>query len=74
MGRFYADSSIIENITIDSCTFLVHTMYGQQSNAYIYVGNKTHVNNCTGLQYIYSTKCSDLTVTNTVCDDIRCGD
>ena len=66
MGYFFADSSIIGNITIDNCTF--------QGNAYIYVGNKTSVNNCKGLRSIYSKSCSDLTVTNTVCSDISCGD
>ena len=67
MNYFYADNSIIENIAIDNCTF-------SGSNAYIYVGNKTSVNNCKGLRYIYSSRaCSDLTVTNTACNDIRCG-
>jgi len=67
MGYFFADNSIIGNITIDNCTF-------SGSNAHIYVGNKTLVNNCTGLRYIYSSRaCSDLTVTNTVCNDVRCG-
>jgi len=70
MGTFYADNSIIGNITIDNCTFVADA-YGNK--AYIYVGNKTTVNNCKGLQYIYSKQCSDLTVTNTVCNDIRCG-
>jgi len=69
MGYFYADNSVIGNITIDNCTFLT----GQYGGAYIYVGNKTSVNNCKGLLSIYSRKCSDLTITNTVCDDIRCG-
>ena len=63
MNYFYADNSIIENITIDNCKF----------SGYIHVGNKTTVNNCTGLRYIYSKECSDLTVTNTSCNDIRCG-
>ena len=65
MGYFYADNSIIGNTTIENCSFT--------GNSYIYVGNKTHVNNCKGLQYIYIKTCSDLTVTNTVCNDIRCG-
>jgi len=65
MSSFYADNSTIENTTIDNCSFI-----GQ---AYIYVGNKTQVNNCTGLNYIYINSCSDLTVTNTICNDIRCG-
>jgi len=64
MGYFYADNSKIENITIDNCSF----------SGYIFVGNKTSVNNCKGLQYIYSRRdCSDLIVTNTVCNDITCG-
>ena len=64
-------NSIIGNIIIDNCTFLKDE---RNDNAYIYVvGNKTQVNNCKGLRYIYSKRCSDLTVTNTVCNDIRCG-
>jgi len=74
MGYFYADNSVIGNIIIDNCTFLVDERFGGIGNAYIYVGNKTSVNNCKGLRYIYSSRpCSDLTVTNTVCNDIRCG-
>jgi hypothetical protein len=66
MGYFYADNSVIGNIAIDNCTF--------SGNAYIYVGNKTTVNNCKGLKSIYSSRnCSDLIVTNTVCNDIQCG-
>jgi len=66
MGYFYADNSKIGNTTIENCSF-------KGSNAYIYVGNKTQVNNCTGLRYIYSSRpCSDLIVTNTACSDIRC--
>ena len=71
MGSFYADNSIIGSITITDCTFLSDE---EGNRAYIYVGNKTHVNNCTGLRSIYSSRaCSDLTVTNTVCDNVRCG-
>ena len=67
MGYFYADNSVIGNIIIDNCTFL--------GRAYIYVGNRTQVNNCKGLQYIYSSRnCSDLVVTNTICSDIHCED
>jgi len=66
LGSFYADNSVIGNIAIDNCTF-------SGDKAYIYVGNKTTVNNCTGLRYIYSKDCSELTVTNTSCNDIRCG-
>ena len=65
MSYFYADNSIIGNIIIDNCTFL--------DRAYIYVGNKTQVNNCRGLRSIFSSrKCSDLIVTNTICNDIQC--
>jgi len=71
MGYFYADNSVIENIAIDNCTFLKDE---HGNRAYIHVGNKTTVNNCKGLRYIYSKVCSDLTVTNTDCNDIRCGD
>ena len=75
MGYFYADNSIIGNTTIENCSFIVNKelLSNEENGAYIYVGNKTQVNNCTGLKYIYSKTCSDLTVTNTVCDDIRCG-
>jgi len=75
MGHFYADNSIIGNTVIDNCTFLVNVQNnGDIDGAYIYVGNKTQVNNCKGLRYIYTKSCSDLTVTNTVCNDIKCGD
>jgi len=57
--------------TIDNCTFLTDP---EGDRASILVGNKTSVNNCKGLQQIISRLCSDLTVTNTVCDDIRCGE
>ena len=69
MGYFYADNSVIGNIIIDNCTFL-EDRHG--SRASIYVGNRTQVNNCSGLQHIYSSKCSDLIVTNTICSDIQC--
>jgi hypothetical protein len=74
MGYFSAGNSVIDNIIIDSCTFLEEVDgVGHVSNAYIYVGNKTQINNCKGLRYIYSSRdCSDLTITNTICDDIRC--
>ena len=62
IGSFYADSSIIGNTTIDNCSFST-----------IFVGNKTLVSNSIGSKYIYGKSCSDLTVTNTVCDDVRCG-
>jgi len=65
MRSLYADNSIIGNITIDNCSFL--------GDAYIYVGNKTQVNNCRGLRSIYSSmKCSDLIIANTVCSNIQC--
>ena len=70
MGYFYADNSVIGNIIIDNCTFL-EDKHG--SRASIYVGNRTEINNCKGLQSIYSSrKCSDLIVTNTICNDIQC--
>ena len=66
MSRFDAEDCIIGNIIIDDCTFL-----GERA---ISVGNKTSVNNCKGLQYIYSSRnCSDLIVSNTICNNIRCG-
>jgi len=71
MGYFTSGNSIIGNTTIDNCTFLTDA---NGNYASIYVGNKTSVNNCKGLLQIYSRLCSDLTVTNTVCDDIRCGE
>ena len=71
MGSFSTtDNSLIGNITIENCTFLRNS---KLDNAYIHVENKTKVNNCKGLRYIYSKLCSDLTVTNTECNDIRCG-
>ena len=70
MGYFYANKSTIGNIIIDNCKFLADE---HGNNAYIYVGNRTQVNNCRGLRYIYSSrKCSDLIVTNTICNDIQC--
>ena len=76
MGYFYADNCIIENITIDNCTFLptINSYNGYiPDGAYIRVGNRTQVNNCSGLRYIYSSRdCSDLIVTNTICNDIQC--
>jgi hypothetical protein len=70
MGYFYADNSVIGNIIIDNCTFLKDE-HGNRAS--IYVGNKTQVNNCRGLRSIYSSRnCSDLIVTNTVCDNIQC--
>jgi hypothetical protein len=70
MGYFYANKSTIGNIIIDNCTFLADR---HGNNAYIYVGNRTQVNNCRGLRYIYSSRnCSDLIVTNTECNDIQC--
>ena len=70
MSYFYADNSIIENIIIDNCTFLEN---GYGNSASIYVGNRTQVKNCSGLRFIYSSRdCSDLIVTNTVCNDIQC--
>ena len=72
MGYFYADNSTIGNILIDNCTFLEDEY---NNNAYIYVGNRTQVNNCRGLQYIYSSmKCPNLIVTNTICNKIYCDD
>ena len=69
MAYFNANKSTIGNIIIDNCTFLDDRGY----NAFISVGNRTQVNNCRGLHYIYSSRdCSDLIVTNTVCDDIQC--
>ena len=71
MGYFYADNSVIGNINIDNCTFLTDE---HGNRAYIYVGNKTTVNNCKGLKSIYSSRpCSELTVTNTVCNNVSCG-
>jgi hypothetical protein len=71
MGYFYADNSIIGSITIENCRFLEDENHNR---AYIYVGNKTHVNNCIGLRYIsYGGPCSELIVTNTVCSNIYCG-
>ena len=68
MSYFYADNSIIGNIIIDNCTFLDY-----ENHAYIFVGNRTQVNNCSGLRYIYSRlDCSELIVTNTICNDIQC--
>jgi len=70
MGYFYANKSTIGNIIIDNCTFLADE---HGNNAYIYVGNRTQVNNCRGLRFIYSSReCSDLIVTNTICNDIQC--
>ena len=70
MGYFFAASSVIGNTIIDNCTFLKDE---HGNNAYIYVENRTQVNNCKGLRYIYSSrKCSDLIVTNTICSDVQC--
>jgi len=75
MNYFYAHKSTIENIIIDNCTFLSTTDRHMdiQHGGYIFVGNRTQVNNCKGLQSIYSSReCSDLIVTNTVCANIQC--
>ena len=70
MAYFIAESSTVGNITIDNCTFLSDG----EAGAAIYVGNKTHIKDCTGLKRIQSKYCSDLTITNTICDDVDCGD
>ena len=74
MSSFSADNSVIDHIIIDNCTFLEKVDgLGHAMNAYIHVGNKTQISNCKGLLYIYSSRdCSDLTITNTICDDIQC--